>query len=782
MYFSLRIRYVCVFNLALIIGGIANAQAKRAITASDCASVRYVYNRLGETSISINPQGNLVAYLVKVPNIPKNENEISLYIRSFPSKPNEKSRLIASDVALSQIHWLQDGRHVLLLITHASHVVVASIDVQTGAKTILATSPSNIEEFSTDAEGNTIVFSTKAEDQVKRKRTRDEIARGYRVLNQGNPAAAEVSQSIFAPKHIFWTRRIHGGDWGRPRMISIQHPLTRKIDTAILCAGRFNLSLSPDGRKFLMTFPALDFRGDLDTSSWPSAWVKSSTVQARLAKVSPVMVTVLRDLESGATSMPIPTPYAISSAPLWSSDSASFVIAAMSPVDTSWEAADKDRVAKSIYPFHVWQVYPADGRIQQVLPNVESPARSLLAYRADKVVLRTASNMVTVFARSKGGVWEKMSELHIPLEDLQNYGGLASDGEYVLTSYQTPQTPPEIISFRAGDTKVQVVARLNEEFDQLTFAPMRPFSWDTSAGIRMEGLLVLPIHYVQGQRYPLVIQTKTSRGEFLCDGGENHPPSFAPQPLANADIAYLVPQGGESANSYPQGYPGGIGEAAFYADAWGSAVSRLDRDGIIDKNKVGIIGFSRTGWHVEFALTHSAVRYAAATAADNVQFSLGEYWIDHADIYTRLADAMYAGPPYGSTLENWMKYSISFNLEKIHTPLLMEEMGYGIQEDKVGSTPFNLAGRYEIVTGLTRLRKPIEMYYYPEEDHEPDHPQARLANVQRNVDWYRFWLQGYERPNPEDPDQYKRWEHLRELRDADLKTAEQLPADTSKSQ
>ena len=32
-----------------------------------------------------------------------------------------------------------------------------------------------------------------------------------------------------------------------------------------------------------------------------------------------------------------------------------------------------------------------------------------------------------------------------------------------------------------------------------------------------------------------------------------------------------------------------------------------------------------------------------------------------------------------------------------------------------------------------------------------------------------IWLQGYERPNPEDPDQYNRWEHLRELRDANAK-------------
>jgi len=63
------------------------------------------------------------------------------------------------------------------------------------------------------------------------------------------------------------------------------------------------------------------------------------------------------------------------------------------------------------------------------------------------------------------------------------------------------------------------------------------------------------------------------------------------------------------------------------------------------------------------------------------------------------------------------------------------------------------------------LHKPVEYYYYPNEDHQPDHPQARLANLQRNLDWYRFWLQGYERTDPEDPEQYVRWRAFRKEQD-----------------
>jgi hypothetical protein len=81
-----------------------------------------------------------------------------------------------------------------------------------------------------------------------------------------------------------------------------------------------------------------------------------------------------------------------------------------------------------------------------------------------------------------------------------------------------------------------------------------------------------------------------------------------------------------------------------------------------------------------------------------------------------------------------------------------------------------------VFTGLNRLDKPVELYFYPNENHEPDHPQARLATLQRNVDWYRFWLQGFERSGPEDPDQYLRWHRLRQLQEEDDRKVSLRPA------
>jgi hypothetical protein len=268
----------------------------------------------------------------------------------------------------------------------------------------------------------------------------------------------------------------------------------------------------------------------------------------------------------------------------------------------------------------------------------------------------------------------------------------------------------------------------------------------------------------------LVIQTHGTdlQDGFLCDAGAEGYPSYAPQPLAASGIMYLirnVPQHDPvpEEKKYPAGLPGGLGEVEFQRDVWDSAVRELSAQGLINPDMVGISGFSRKGWYVEYILSHSTIRYRAASLTDNAQYSLGEYWLYDSEEHRQGYDAMYGGPPYGNTLANWMKYSASFNLDKMRTPILFEEMGYGVGYDGGRSIPINLAMKFESFHGLRGLRRPVDLYYYPREGHEAEDPRARLSNLQRNVDWYRFWLQGYERSDYSDTLQYPRWRKLRQM-------------------
>jgi hypothetical protein len=72
----------------------------------------------------------------------------------------------------------------------------------------------------------------------------------------------------------------------------------------------------------------------------------------------------------------------------------------------------------------------------------------------------------------------------------------------------------------------------------------------------------------------------------------------------------------------------------------------------------------------------------------------------------------------------------------------------------------------ELFTLLTRQGNPVELYDYPRGSHPLDTPWERISSLQRNVDWFRFWMEGYERRNPEDKNQYTRWRDMRNKEDA----------------
>jgi hypothetical protein len=59
------------------------------------------------------------------------------------------------------------------------------------------------------------------------------------------------------------------------------------------------------------------------------------------------------------------------------------------------------------------------------------------------------------------------------------------------------------------------------------------------------------------------------------------------------------------------------------------------------------------------------------------------------------------------------------------------------------------------------LKRPVQLYFFPNQGHQPDAPEARLESLQQNIDWFRFWLQGYEDSDPAKAQQYARWRLLR---------------------
>jgi Tol biopolymer transport system component len=764
--------------MLLICSGISvYAETKRAITASDCVTVREVFHDdlSWRSSIVISRDGTKVAYPVKAPNIGTNKNDIELYIKRFPEDSSNSGKpILVGD--MSGIRWMADGKHMTALIREDGRRMIEEVDVENGNHKVLFETDGDIAEYSLSEDGNTVVFAIAMPNAggTNGKPTHGDNASGYLIPFQQFADASWPKEELFAS-----IRRPAG--WSKSKAIIVTSPLSRRPLPGLTYAsnGPLNPVLSPDGRTLLVTY--MDFAQEM-----PDEWGKSGFMQLRNQSgvIQVFRLLVLYDMASGQTTVPIKTPW-VASAPLWSPDSKSFVVVSCSPIGSDLEHEDviSHHIGHSSSSRLFW-VQPSNGKVEQVVSKLSYPWEPPLCWnkRGDLFVRTSGMNVITQFVHDRDQ-WKERASFEIPL----HIGiEVATDGENVIGEYDDTMTPPELFLYRSGQKDVQIFAKLNPSFDNLSLAQPKEIHWKTVTGFNATGLLLVPPGYVKGMKYPLVIQTKPFGNYFACSNGIF--PSFAPQPIANAGILYLgtgqmkdetLAPTQQEEEYFPKGYPGyqgfdGIAEAAFNMDLWDSAIKSLDSQGMIDTNRIGIVGFSRTGWYTEFILAHSQTHYAAATVADNVQYSLGEYWLLHDQGTIKSYDLTYGGPPYGATFENWLKYSVSFNLDKIHTPLLMEEMGNGAQYSDINAPPIGLAASFEVFTGLNRLNRPVELYYYPNESHTPDHPQARLATLQRNLDWYRFWLQGYERPNPEDPGQYKRWEHLRELQNAENNAAENV--------
>jgi dienelactone hydrolase len=68
-------------------------------------------------------------------------------------------------------------------------------------------------------------------------------------------------------------------------------------------------------------------------------------------------------------------------------------------------------------------------------------------------------------------------------------------------------------------------------------------------------------------------------------------------------------------------------EAPRAMAAYEGAVTYLDRKGLIDTSRVGIVGFSRTCFYLAYTLTHSKLRFRAASISDGGDGSYFQYMI-----------------------------------------------------------------------------------------------------------------------------------------------------------
>jgi len=179
-----------------------------------------------------------------------------------------------------------------------------------------------------------------------------------------------------------------------------------------------------------------------------------------------------------------------------------------------------------------------------------------------------------------------------------------------------------------------------------------------------------------------------------------------------------------------------------------SAIDLLSREGEIDPARVGMGGLSFGSEVTMWTLSQSNVLAAASVSTPVLSpfyYVMGS--IKGKAFFKGLRDLWGLGSP-SETPERWKVLSPVFQLDKIHAPILFQ---HSEQE-------YMLALDYEIP--LIREHK-ADLYVFPNEPHQKFQPRHKLSVYERNLDWFRFWLQGYVDPAPSKKEQYVRWQKMK---------------------
>ena len=172
---------------------------------------------------------------------------------------------------------------------------------------------------------------------------------------------------------------------------------------------------------------------------------------------------------------------------------------------------------------------------------------------------------------------------------------------------------------------------------------------------------------------------------------------------------------------------------------------------------MGIHGFSRTGLVVQEALVFSDIRFAAASIADANALGMLTYLWGFGGGYPAMMDNEWiiGAPLWGEkNVKLWAERDPIYHLDRVHTPLRIDA--------------YSAPTWFDAYAILRRHQKPVEYWAYLDSTHNPVKPRQRLTTQGGNVDWYDFWLNGREDPDPAKAGQYERWRELRILHEADL--------------
>ena len=338
-----------------------------------------------------------------------------------------------------------------------------------------------------------------------------------------------------------------------------------------------------------------------------------------------------------------------------------------------------------------------------------------------------ATNQLMAVDVQGGAVRQITNEKASMSVDLDDDSGVLlvtySDGMTPSTLYTVPSV--EQVGSRASWKQL---TDANPQVRSFALGEQEEITWKSKDGTMVGGVLVKPVGFQKGQRYPLIVAIHggpASADVLGFNGGYNS------QVYAGAGYAVLRPNYRGSTN-YGQKFKNDIVGNYFppgYDDIM-AGVDHLIAQGIADPDRMGALGWSAGGHWSNWILV-STDRFKALSSGAGTSNWVSMY--AQSDVQRNRQYYLGNKLPYDDFDAYWNQSPLKY-IRKAKTPTMI----HVVEGDPRVPSPQSV----ELHMALKQLGVPTELFMYPGNTHGITDPRNQLVKAVSEMAWMDYYVRG----------------------------------------
>ncbi|GAB3946949.1 S9 family peptidase [Spirosoma harenae] len=613
----------------------------------------------------LSPDGKWVAYTLTRTNWDENAYDTDIWLVNTTT--SERFQLTNSKKSNSSPAWSPDGKWLAFLSTRDDKSQLYLISPTGGESRPLTKFETGVTSFKWSPTGKQIVFSATVPDAKSDKDRKDKYS-DY-----------EVVRDDYKMIHLYLLDSLINEKPAKPK------PLTKGIGFSV---GSF--VVSPDGKKIAF-----------DASKNPDL-INGHTSDLYVLTLGDTVTHKIVSLKGPDQD------------PVWSPDGKQI----------AFVTANENEYY--FYTNRLIATVPATGGTPKILSNTFDENANLLEWTPDGILFsgfqKTAAHLFRLDPTTL-----KTERLTKPDNLIASQFSFSKDGRQMAFVGALPNQYAEIRTSPVQSFAAKTLTDMGAQLAPFKLATREVVSWKSVDGNLIEGILIKPANYDPARKYPLLV---------VIHGG----PTGIDLPSVTADRYYPVEQfTAKGALVLRPNYRGSAGYGSKFRalnvknlglgdyDDVISGVDYLIGKGMVDKDKVGAMGWSQGGYISAFITTYSD-RFKATSVGAGI--SNWATYYQNTDI-TPFTRQYLQGTPWDNA-DIYQKTSPISYVSRAKTPTLIQ---HGELDKRVP-----IANAYELRLALEDKGVPVKMVVYKGFGHGITKPKSMRQVMEENYRWFSKYI------------------------------------------